>query len=1092
MDLTVYESKVDLSDVERNHSVATYLTRSGVRIPIELNFPLTAAQLKVLTKLYPQFRPTVGQVIHGVQHPILNASRIFDEYTMYEMLNNLYGNPMTILDVGGNTRRANQQGRRIHCCNPILDQADGFRMASRPFVFPITQCNHKAEDCDCLQCDAAFSSHSLYYLSPLAVYRVVAKTTRRVLIASVHSCFDGYGNLFDDGWYLQLDGKVQFYAKNGGLQYEHPSINWLLGGGYHVNGDTLCWSIVQRNEMSCIVVFTIYRGEVPYSAAPTIPLPIGTNSATIRSANFSSWERFVNSIVGRRNDVTFIIPDVVYNKLRMWCRIRPHTPDVYAQLMGETRRLFKDECELPLTLASDSIAETAELAWRSTLDADIASLSRVASDNTKMEQYNSLLKFQRPPYQWKLLAGCVVVSATALAYRKTRWVAVGSAVAGLLFWFRNRIHDAIKSIRKYYITHLGTTHRAISSTDFRSFYSQCVPHPTELRIQHIMCDFTTGRSIIPRLPVFPPKDSEIIINLSPIDINANIFVRERFPDVKPELPVAVYGIINTMAVMPGGFDRSHATHLAMLRRRMLLPHMKHDPAWDAELILAYRIHFRENDEDVFGPDGAAAPLPVHDWINKFAEHQATFLRAEELKAAYGDTRSIYDRSVFYKREFYTKITRSGWTGNRPRGILAGAAALHLGMCSATMGEANYLKRRFHPAAGQPWTTITGASPSEMGIWHDENHSKDNRASDVGDDSNFDNHHHDAFLTESRRSTRRVCNVPGTAIFHEGQQRYGLRGYIKGNIRIEHKEAMMPSGNVDTYNTNTKSNIGRKNFIYACWLMKNRCLCCEALGNFPFCPECRPAFSVWATYHLEEHKNDGSLQYFAHVEATERMRPKLAMSRVAMAAADARGAYCGDDSLIEGDADKMPTAQFANDVSKALGFDYKCKILLGDVARYEAEFCSGLFWPTKVGSILSLKLGRWTSRQCWWMDLPRYDEKHTARLLLGDAIGRLKQCHFVPFARKLWARIVKLLGDVDPIINIPSYYKEWVEETVTTSPSDEAWQMVYQRYGLTREHEDEYEQLLERITSLPAIFNYPPMLRALEVDAIDDEKENPLF
>jgi hypothetical protein len=103
---------------------------------------------------------------------------------------------------------------------------------------------------------------------------------------------------------------------------------------------------------------------------------------------------------------------------------------------------------------------------------------------------------------------------------------------------------------------------------------------------------------------------------------------------------------------------------------------------------------------------------------------------------------------------------------------------------------------------------------------------------------------------------------------------------------------------------------------------------------------------------------------------------------------------------------------------------------------------------------------------------------------GDALGRYSQVCMVPFARLYFKRIIELTEYVAAQVPTRENYVDWAPCTTPAEPCDETWLMVYHRYGLTREHEERYGQLLAQVQRLPAVVNYAPFLTMLNVDIHD--------
>jgi len=199
-----------------------------------------------------------------------------------------------------------------------------------------------------------------------------------------------------------------------------------------------------------------------------------------------------------------------------------------------------------------------------------------------------------------------------------------------------------------------------------------------------------------------------------------------------------------------------------------------------------------------------------------------------------------------------------------------------------------------------------------------------------------------------------------------------------------------------------------------------------------------------------------------------------------------GLYLGDDGLKLQARETVPDVVRKVDAYASVGLVYKMKLHDTEEARYNASFCSQLFYPTDEGSVLGPKLGRWIVRGCWWYDPPAYTEDMLRRMLKGDARARCRLAAHVPFLRLLWRRIAELVEDAGELKSEPRQHYALGMTQRDHEPNNETWAMVNERYGLTRQHEQEYAALLARITALPAIVNFAPFRRAIEVDVLEEQ------
>jgi len=1060
-----YESKRVVDDISRVDLVNDAIVSSAVRNVIQIHYTLTTKQREILGLAYPGYRLMSTRPIHEAQHPVLNASRQIDEHQIRDYVIAKYNPQGIILDIGGNPSRAQEYRRRVHCCNPILDQADVLRAASRPHRLPVTTCCHRAEDCQCYQFDIAISSHSLYYQTPEQISQVLIRTSTRILVASVHRVFDDFGMIGDDGWYVKKNGLVQFYANNSSYSYSHPSIDWLKTGGKIIGNKTLCWTYIQGNSMSIIICFKLHHGIVPLSQPNTILNPNDKNFY-VKNYPLAWWWRLLGY-----SGPDLIISRVVVDKLKIWGALRKRDKDVLAQMSGEARRYYK-ELKVPEFVYSNSIPATVAEAY-SSLGSSTGPLQEINDWAHTYNEYNNLLA-GKINYSWwvRVLTGLAAGSAASLLVLTFVWKNIKKLVKNypICSAFIPMLSYWIYKLKQIKLVNLPT----VTDWMFQELYEQFKLAPTNTRLYYI--DKPT------RVRVFPPAMTMDQIMALPQNPASQIIIRKDIPEITIERPIVVYGIINTMVVMPGAFDRSKESYMAMLRNRMTKP-----PTTDrfsADLTAVWWCWHRMYTNQMFGDPGSARPIRQNEWIDKFPEHQQQFLHRAQEQNYYNITNGLYCRSIFMKREFYTKITHEGWVGKRPRPIQAGKAELHLKVACSVMGFQRHLKDYLHPRnyGNVHWFIPCGASPAEMGSVKDK-HLNSNSCSEEGDDRDYDVHNGVAPQIMSAETIVTVCPTEDAQEVFEHLAHLGpTQGYVKDFIQVIIETWSIHSGDLWTYIVNCITNISRKTFILSLYQMRGKCLFCLIPVEGFYCAPCVTNFRTsW-------------IRLFQHaIPVPQQLLPKLNSANDAMVGANAIGCFSGDDSDQMMDQQFAPPEDFYNRVSEHLGYDYKCKIHTGPYHQYHTSFCSGRWWPTNRGTILGPKLGRWICRSGWWIDPPKYTEDFLKQMLMGDCINRLMQCHFIPFLRLYWQKIRDLLDGVQPKLYTNRKYQDWIPNELIAEPCDETWIMLGQVYELTREHEEEYAKHLNTIHKLPAVFNFAPFAKALMIDCLDgDDKDDPLF
>jgi hypothetical protein len=132
------------------------------------------------------------------------------------------------------------------------------------------------------------------------------------------------------------------------------------------------------------------------------------------------------------------------------------------------------------------------------------------------------------------------------------------------------------------------------------------------------------------------------------------------------------------------------------------------------------------------------------------------------------------------------------------------------------------------------------------------------------------------------------------------------------------------------------------------------------------------------------------------------------------------------------------------------------------------------------------IGRVASKGGWYVNPP--PKMDMARMVAGDARGRLMDCSGIPFLNSMWAKCIELTNTVRPEdVFLTKDQKRAIIHNFhaedSFSANDETYQMIFEVYGLTRQHEKEYKSLLSSVTKLPCIVDYPPLFAAATKDGV---------
>jgi hypothetical protein len=192
---------------------------------------------------------------------------------------------------------------------------------------------------------------------------------------------------------------------------------------------------------------------------------------------------------------------------------------------------------------------------------------------------------------------------------------------------------------------------------------------------------------------------------------------------------------------------------------------------------------------------------------------------------------------------------------------------------------------------------------------------------------------------------------------------------------------------------------------------------------------------------------------------------------------------GDDNLLIGNSEFIDQLPLAGLLLK-LGLELEPKKHLGHDAKYKASFCSARFWPVDGGILVQGPgVGRGHVKSGWYVNAPVGVDIRT--LVRSDAIGRLNDNSFIPFLGPMWRRMHALTQGLQTTrtAEMKRTHLHNAHAAEQHQACAETYHMLEVVYGLTREHEKEYEALLAKVKSLPCIVDYEPLKKAAVIDGV---------
>jgi hypothetical protein len=175
---------------------------------------------------------------------------------------------------------------------------------------------------------------------------------------------------------------------------------------------------------------------------------------------------------------------------------------------------------------------------------------------------------------------------------------------------------------------------------------------------------------------------------------------------------------------------------------------------------------------------------------------------------------------------------------------------------------------------------------------------------------------------------------------------------------------------------------------------------------------------------------------------------------------------------------------------SLGLELSPKIFTyaqyGKFAVHHASFCSARFYPLADTFVLGPCIGRVLSKAGYYVNIP--PKILPMSIVRGDAIGRMPDCHFIPFLNKYWSTIIKLTKGTKSVLTdrMRAELLHKPRPSALFDSDSSTYEMVEQVYGLTANDEQQYLSLLNSVTSLPFRGDFEPLHKAMVIDGVCDD------
>lgn len=393
-----------------------------------LPYVLNDAQREYVKRLIPTVHWGIDRHATPHSHPLLALERRFAEEAALDDI----GPNRAVLDIGGNPNRHYKAGRTfVFSCCPLLTPEDVSREAERVKVRDqATQeqkagpqwCNHKVEDCSCINYLALLSVHSLYYLDAAIVCRLVNQTGRGSLglWAVLHNFTTAPNGTFANGeatWEVR-GGMVTMLVAGNLTPYCHPDASWVFnsGGYYDKLGYAMTWTIRRTVGDTTIVKFL----RAPTGLRTSAPLPMLQLNAAMHShiaaevdlrgvlnkgdkiipTQLITEARMVDKVLNMRDylvitrpsKIQLSVPKGLIDAAAFWSIGKVRDSSNFTLLLNHIKREVV-KYNVPPDVATEAVLWASSMGFVKDLDAEISAAADMSRWRWQMKLYNQLAKF---------------------------------------------------------------------------------------------------------------------------------------------------------------------------------------------------------------------------------------------------------------------------------------------------------------------------------------------------------------------------------------------------------------------------------------------------------------------------------------------------------------------------------------------------------------------------------------------------------------------------------------------------------------------------------------------------------------------------
>jgi len=1072
---------------------------TAIRRTLTIPWALTGPQLAYCGKHWLDFNLVEISNARMHSHARLAVERTIAEQDAYDLL--VRRNNINIVDIGGCPDRHERANRNIHSCCPVISPADNTR--NTRFLSCRNWCQHRVEQCKCVQPDAYMSINSLYYLTPDIVLSCIIKSKNKTLI-SVHHQFDvPYGSFADGEAHYRVDSDetVTMHVVGNSHSYKHSTMSWLRVGYYcgDISGQrfAMSWSTLRNYPNSVLVVFN----ECPIDLFQTPTITPRLASATLNSNYWGTVltgpmhgiadtsVSLANTLLSDAKILSFgpifaiftfsdfetsvVVPKDLVFELAAVVVGNPRTPSTFTTLLETAKRKIKN-LQLPPQHTALAISYSAALAFVLNIDREITTYNQVlAPKKSHFAALNSILKFDFY-INWRLWFGWLIQPVKFTF----------NSLYRLSTYSWGHMRDLAKS--STYACRIG--HYLSKKIDTFCSYipivrTYCRPFLKRLVINDVYHKYAINRtsSLIPdglyhHFPVLLPSTTTTA-PLEAMNVSAKIQLPTTLTDIDRDVLYSVGPVFPaSIPIVPSSNGINQQCAVRNRQLKLQIPH-------NVDVVDDFCSWVKKNVLFLFDPkqipNDHILPIDFNAWLSRFPVpvQKNIQIARDKWLATNLVPHKAFSHKCFVKMEPLLKSRVTGLTEFNPR-LISGSSDWYNGVCGPwVFGFSKWLMSSW---SSNWWITYaSGHTGESLGQWIDSTLGLNVKYIE-GDIDKFDSSVIKQLLEitnwifEFFGCPKDVIDVMTTNITKLGATPEGIRFSILGTVC---------SGDPDTTLRNSLI-MGLLNAYFMCLhhkvtpeqMASNICHYTVSkvvtplaslrtlpvltmLEQLPKPQSTRK--TVWREVKKQESKYDSGINDEKFRELPN-VRPRYVHSEFYF-----RILVMGDDNLIVNTSKDMPTPVYMTDSFNAIGM--KAKINFRDVI-YEVEFCSSRFWPTTGGFVLGPKIGRVLSKIGWHIVKNAVTQQNFNgnQHIRGVALGLQNNCSHVPFLHELINTILRVTRNEAAL---PENRHFRIDCEDKHEYVDETWTMLDHLYGLKQTDLIGWKNTLDGIYSFPVSIGY---------------------